>query len=83
MVSELNKDLFHIWNIKGQNIKDIRKDSFEEYANFQLDKRHKGKWKNLTKGLAPSTINADISTLNVIFNWMVEEEHLQLPSTNR
>ena len=60
-----------------QNIKDIRKDSFKEYANFQLDKRHKGKWKNLTKGLAPSTINADISTLNVIFNWMVEEEHLQ------
>ena len=45
-----------------QNIKDIRKDSFKEYANFQLDKRHKGKWKNLTKGLAPSTINADIST---------------------
>ena len=60
-----------------QNIKDIRKDSFKEYANFQLDKRHKGKWKKATKGLAPSTINADISTLNVIFNWMVEEEHLQ------
>ena len=60
-----------------QNIKDIRKDSFKDYAGFQLDKRHKGKWKNLTKGLAPSTINADISTLNVIFNWMVEEEHLQ------
>ena len=59
------------------NIKDIKKDSFKDYADFQLDKRHKGKWKNATKGLAPSTINADISTLNVIFNWMVEEEHLQ------
>ena len=59
------------------NVKDIRKNSFDDYAGFQLDKRHKGKWKNLTKGLAPSTINADISTLNVIFNWMVENEHLQ------
>ena len=60
-----------------RNIKDIRKDSFKDYAGFQLDKRHKGKWKNITKGLAPSTINADISTLNVIFNWMVEHEHLR------
>ena len=59
------------------NIKDIRKNSFDEYAGFQLDKRHKGKWKNLTQGLAPSTINADISTLNVIFNWLVENGHLQ------
>ena len=59
-----------------RNIKDVRKNSFEEYAGFQLDKRHKGKWKNITKGLAPSTINADISTLNVIFNWMVEKGHL-------
>ena len=59
-----------------RNIKDIRKDSFKDYAGFQLDKRHKGKWKNITKGLAPSTINADISTLNVIFNWMVENGHL-------
>ena len=58
------------------NIKDIRKDSFKDYAGFQLDKRHKGKWKNITKRLAPSTINADISTLNVIFNWMVENGHL-------
>ena len=58
------------------NIKDIRKDSFKDYAGFQLDKRHKGKWKNITKGLAPSTINADISTLNVIFNWAVENGHL-------
>ena len=58
------------------NIKDIRKDSFKDYAGFQLDKRHKGKWENITKGLAPSTINADISTLNVIFNWMVENGHL-------
>tara|TARA_B100000886_G_scaffold199259_1_gene137360 strand:+ start:183 stop:1532 length:1350 start_codon:yes stop_codon:yes gene_type:complete len=60
-----------------QNIKDIRKDSFKDYSGFQLDKRHKGKWKNITKGLAPSTINADISTLNVIFNWMMENGHLQ------
>ncbi len=59
------------------NIKDIRKDSFNDYAGFQLDKRHKGKWKNLTKGLSPTTINADISTLNVIFKWMVKEEHLR------
>ena len=59
-----------------RNIKDVRKNSFEEYAGFQLDKRHKGKWKNITKVLAPSTINADISTLNVIFNWMVEKGHL-------
>ena len=59
-----------------RNIKDVRKNSFDEYAGFQLDKRHKGKWKNITKGLAPSTINADISTLNVIFNWMVEKGHL-------
>ena len=59
-----------------RNIKDIRKDSFKDYAGFQLDKRHKGKWKNITKGLAPSTINADISTLNVIFGWAVENGHL-------
>ena len=60
------------------NVKDIRKNSFDDYAGFQLDKRHKGKWKNLTKGLAPSTINADISTLNMIFKWMVENGHLQV-----
>ena len=60
------------------NIRDIKKDSFKDYAGFQLDKRHKGKWKNLTKGLAPSTINADISTLNVIFNWCVENGHLTI-----
>ena len=59
-----------------KNIKDIRKDSFDDYAGFQLDKKQRGRWKNACKGLAPSTINADISTLNVIFNWMVENDHL-------
>ena len=58
------------------NIKDIRKDSFNDYAGFQLDKKQRGKWANACKGLSPTTINTDISTLNVIFTWMVNNDHL-------
>ena len=58
------------------NIKDIRKDSFKEYAGFQLDKKQRGRWANACKGLSPTTINTDISTLNVMFTWMVNNNHL-------
>ena len=58
------------------NIKDIRKDSFKDYAGFQLDKKQRGKWANACNGLSPTTINTDISTLNVIFTWMVNNDHL-------
>ena len=58
------------------NIKDIRKDSFNEYAGFQLDKKQRGRWGQSCKGLSPTTINTDISTLNVMFTWMVKNDHL-------
>ena len=58
------------------NIKDIRKNSFDDYAGFQLDKTQRGRWANACKGLSPTTINTDISTLNVMFTWMVNNNHL-------
>ena len=43
MDKELNRGTYHIWSSKNlKNIKDIRKNSFDDYANFQLDKKHKG-----------------------------------------
>ena len=61
-------------NIK--NMTEIRKDTFDGYAGFQLDRRTRGRWKTETKGLSHNTINKDISQLNEIFKWMVEKEFL-------
>ena len=57
-----------------RKISDIEKNSFDGYSGFFLDKKIKGKWKTETSGLKPSTINNDISTLNHIFDWMLDQE---------
>jgi len=60
--------------IKG--IGDITKQSFNDYGGHYLDVTTKGKWKTETEGLSAGTINADITTLKAILNWMVEREML-------
>ena len=59
-----------------KSINDISKQSFLDYGAFYLDVIQKGKWKTETSGLSASTINADITTLKAILNWMVEREML-------
>ncbi|QBE68225.1 hypothetical protein SynWH8101_0630 [Synechococcus sp. WH 8101] len=59
-----------------KNIGDIDKKTFEGYRTYYLDIQTKGKWKTATSGLAPSTINSDISTLREFLNWCVEKEYL-------
>ena len=37
--------------------------SFEKYKDYYLDIQVKGKWKSVTSGLTPSTINSNTTTL--------------------
>ena len=55
---------------------DIEKKTFEGYKDYYLDIQIKGKWKTATSGLAPSTINSDISTLKEFLSWCVKKEYL-------
>ena len=55
---------------------DIEKKTFETYKDYYLDIQTKGKWKTATSGLAPSTINSDISTLKEFLAWCVKKEYL-------
>ena len=55
---------------------DIEKKTFEGYKDFYLDIQTKGKWKVATSGLAPSTINSDITTLREFLSWCVKKEYL-------
>jgi hypothetical protein len=59
-----------------KNMSDIDKKTFDGYRDYYLDIQTKGKWKTVTSGLAPSTINSDISTLREFLNWCVEKEYL-------
>lgn len=59
-----------------KNIGDIDKKTFVGYRDFYLDIKTKGKWKNSTSGLAPSTINSDISTLVELLKWFCKREYL-------
>ena len=55
---------------------DIEKKTFEKYKDYYLDIQVKGKWKSATSGLAPSTINSDITTLREFLWWCVKQEYL-------
>jgi len=73
-------DLRYIPYLSFKNMKnmiEIRKNSFDDYAGFQLDRRTRGRWKTETKGLSHNTINKDIGQLNEIFKWMVDKGFLQ------
>ena len=58
------------------SINDINKSSFDGYAGYYLDVKTKGKWKSATNGLAVSTINSDLTTLQEILDWMVDQDLL-------
>jgi len=59
-----------------KSLGDIDKKSFEQYKDYYLDIQTKGKWKSATAGLAPSTINSDITTLREFLDWCVKKEYL-------
>lgn len=62
------------------NIGEIKKDSFEGYANFYRKVQVKGKWGTAADGLSVSTINSDITTLLEMLNWMVKRDLLDASS---
>ena len=59
------------------SVSDIKKDSFSEYGTYYRKVPVKGKWKTETKGLAISTINSDLTTLNELLNWCVKKDLLE------
>ena len=59
-----------------KSLGDIEKKTFVGYRDYYLDIQTKGKWKSSTSGLAPSTINSDISTLKEFLSWCVKKEYL-------
>ena len=46
----------------------------DKYFLFYRKVKTKGKWNTPTEGLAVGTINDDISTINELLNWMMDEE---------
>tara|TARA_Y100000385_G_scaffold256659_1_gene283279 strand:+ start:195 stop:1547 length:1353 start_codon:yes stop_codon:yes gene_type:complete len=58
------------------SISDIDKTSFDGYAGYYLDIKTKGKWKSSANGLAASTINSDLTTLQEFLDWMVDQDLL-------
>ena len=58
-------------------VSDIKKDSFIEYGTYYRKVGTKGKWKTETKGLAVSTINSDLVTVNELLNWCVTNDLLE------
>ena len=59
------------------SVSDIKKDSFSNYGAYHRKVGVKGKWKTETKGLAVSTINSDLTTLNELLNWCVKNDLLE------
>ena len=59
------------------SVSDIKKDSFSDYGTYHRKVGVKGKWKTETKGLAVSTINSDLTTLNELLNWCVKKDLLE------
>ena len=59
-----------------KSLGDIEKKTFIGYKDFYLDIQTKGKWKVATAGLAPSTINSDITTLREFLDWCIKQDYL-------
>ncbi len=58
-------------------VDDINRKSWrDEYFVFYRKVKTKGKWNTPTEGLAVGTINDDISTINELHNWLIDEEIL-------
>ena len=51
-----------------------RKSWKDKYFAFYRKVNTKGKWDTPTKGLEVATINSDISTINELLKWMIDEE---------
>ena len=60
-----------------EKLSDIKKDSFSNYSTHYRKVGVKGKWKSETKGLAVSTINSDLTTINEFLSWCVQQDLLQ------
>ena len=59
-----------------KSLGEIEKKTFTGYKDYYLDVKTKGKWKSAASGLAPSTINSDINTLNEFLKWCCRKEYL-------
>ena len=54
---------------------DIEKDSWrDKYFTYYRKVKTKGKWNKESDGLNVSTINSDITTINELLKWMIDEE---------
>ena len=51
-----------------------RKSWKDKYFAFYRKVNTKGKWDTPTEGLEVATINSDISTINELLKWMIDEE---------
>ena len=60
-----------------EKLSDIKKDSFSNYSTHYRKVGVKGKWKSETKGLAVSTINSDLTTINEFLSWCVKQDLLE------
>jgi len=60
-----------------EKLSDIKKDSFSNYSTYYRKVGVKGKWKSETKGLAISTINSDLTTVNELLSWCVQQDLLE------
>ena len=60
-----------------EKLSDIKKDSFSNYSTHYRKVGVKGKWKSETKGLAVSTINSDLTTVNELLSWCVQQDLLE------
>lgn len=58
-------------------VSDIGTDTFEKYSTYYRQVTTKGRWNNDSKGLAVSTINSDITTLNELLDWCVRNDLLE------
>ena len=61
-----------------RSVSDIDENSFEKYAVYYRKVQTKGKWKNSADGLAVSTINSDLATLNELQDWLVRKKYLEV-----
>ena len=60
-----------------EKLSDIKKDSFSNYSTCYRKVGVKGKWKSEAKGLAVSTINSDLTTVNELLSWCVQQDLLE------
>lgn len=58
-------------------VSDIEKDSWrDKYFTYYRKVKTKGKWNKESDGLNISTINSDITTVNELLKWMIDEEFI-------